>query len=81
MPVALPSEFVLSVEVLSTPADLEKVRIAGHPLGDTRDPQRPSDHVRHLLPITSNPGITSGSCAREIKFRSAIDGRTITVSF
>jgi beta-lactamase regulating signal transducer with metallopeptidase domain len=34
MPVALPCEFVLSVDVLSTPADLGKVRIAGHPLGD-----------------------------------------------
>jgi beta-lactamase regulating signal transducer with metallopeptidase domain len=33
MPVALPSEYVLSVEVLSTPAQLGKVRIAGHPLG------------------------------------------------
>jgi beta-lactamase regulating signal transducer with metallopeptidase domain len=33
MPVALPSQFELTVEVLSSPTDLEKVRIAGHPLG------------------------------------------------
>ena len=39
MPVALPSEYVLSVDVLSTPVDLAKVRIAGHSLrGNTPGP-------------------------------------------
>jgi beta-lactamase regulating signal transducer with metallopeptidase domain len=41
MPVALPADFVLTVEVLSTPADLAKVRIAGHPLGDDTSPHSP----------------------------------------
>jgi beta-lactamase regulating signal transducer with metallopeptidase domain len=38
MPVALPPRFELTVEVLSSLADLGKVRIAGHPLGDARTP-------------------------------------------
>ncbi len=42
MPVALPSQYVLSVDVLSTPVDLAKVRIAGHPLGG--NPPSPHDH-------------------------------------
>jgi len=38
MPIALTSHFELRVEVLSPLADLGKVRIAGHRLGDHRDP-------------------------------------------
>jgi beta-lactamase regulating signal transducer with metallopeptidase domain len=34
MPVALPSHFELTVEVLAVVADLADLRIAGHPLGD-----------------------------------------------
>jgi beta-lactamase regulating signal transducer with metallopeptidase domain len=41
MPVALPSDFELIVEVHSTAADLGKVRIAGHPLGDAQNPAGP----------------------------------------
>jgi beta-lactamase regulating signal transducer with metallopeptidase domain len=48
MPVALASDFDVTVEVLSSWADLGKVRIAGHALGDG---QRPSEF--------SNPSATS----------------------
>jgi beta-lactamase regulating signal transducer with metallopeptidase domain len=46
MPVALPSEYVLSVDVVSTPADLAKVRIAGHPLGNPSLPGHPEPAIR-----------------------------------
>jgi len=45
MPVALPADYVLTVEVLSPPADLAKVRIAGHPLGDDISSQTPQESL------------------------------------
>ena len=44
MPVALPTHFELTVEVLSALADLGNVRIAGHALGDTQNSTEPTDH-------------------------------------
>ena len=78
MPVALPSEFVLSVEVLSTPAELGKVRIAGHPLGNKHIspgvPQSPVSLTEHL---------ESWHHVRLVRQRDQIslliDGRAITV--
>ena len=77
MPVALPSEFVLSVEVLSTPAELGKVRIAGRPLGDRvfhndhpHSPISPTEHIEswhHVRLVREGDQVSL-----------SIDGRTIT---
>jgi beta-lactamase regulating signal transducer with metallopeptidase domain len=77
MPVALPSDFVLSVEVLSTPAELGKVRIAGHPLGDRITSNEllhtavsPTEHIeswRHVRLVRQGDQISL-----------SIDGRTVT---
>jgi hypothetical protein len=78
MPVALPSEFVLSVDVLSTPADLAKVRIAGHPLGDrfTSNDLPPS-------PVSPAKNIESWHHVRLVRqgdqISLLVDGRTTTV--
>jgi beta-lactamase regulating signal transducer with metallopeptidase domain len=78
MPVALPSDFVLSVEVLSTPAELGKVRIAGHQLGDRPIP----DDLTHSA-VSPTEHIESWHQVRLVRqgdqISLSIDGRMITV--
>jgi beta-lactamase regulating signal transducer with metallopeptidase domain len=45
MPVALPTDFELTVEVFSALADLGNVRIAGHALGDQEDSTESFNHT------------------------------------
>ncbi len=49
MPVALPPYFELNVEVFSSLADLGRVRIAGHPLGNSKPSPDESDSLRSSL--------------------------------
>jgi hypothetical protein len=78
MPVALPSQYVLSVDVLSTPADLAKVRIAGNPLGNT--PSAGDDGASHDGPAKRLESWHHVQLVRQgDRVALAIDGETITV--
>jgi beta-lactamase regulating signal transducer with metallopeptidase domain len=78
MPVALPSQYVLSVDVLSTPLDLAKVRIAGHPLGSAADLQ--DQDLALVIPAMMLESWHHVQLVREgDRISLSIDGQTIAV--
>jgi beta-lactamase regulating signal transducer with metallopeptidase domain len=79
MPVALPSHFELTVEVFSRSADLGKVRIAGHPLGDTQ--------ITNDLSEIVDPSLVTAESWHRVRLKRVgpelslwVDGRAIAVS-
>jgi BlaR1 peptidase M56 len=90
MPVALPSDYVLSVDVLSTPADLAKVRIAGHPLGNPSplgdpepavSPKREKESLHHVRLVRQGDRVSLWIDEKAIAVRSSPQETTEWLTF
>ena len=91
MPVALPSDFVLSVEVLSTPAAIGKVRIAGHLLGDkiilndvSNPVAGPAEHIEswhHVRLVRQRDQVTLSIDGRPLAVNARADATTEWLTF
>lgn len=79
MPVTLPTQFKLTVEVLSELADLAEVRIAGHPLGEPHNPTESLDQS-----VGSAQAVSSWHLIRLVRQGNEIalwiDGRAVSMA-